>query len=54
MNGTTDNDRTLYFEEMPKNQFDLALFLEADRMRSLVINKENLASGAALKAQTPM
>ncbi len=42
MNGTTDNDRTLYFEEMPKNQLDLGLFLEADRMKSLVINKENL------------
>ena len=42
MNGTTDNDRTLYFEVMPKNQLDLGLFLEADRMKSLVINKENL------------
>jgi len=42
MNGTTDNDRTLYFEVMPKNQLDLGLFLEADRMRSLAINKDNL------------
>ncbi len=42
MNGTTDNDRTLYFEVMPKNQLDLALFLEADRMRSLKVTKENL------------
>jgi zinc protease len=42
MNGTTDNDRTLYFEVMPKNQLDLGLFLESDRMRSLVINKDNL------------
>ena len=42
MNGTTDNDRTLYFEILPKNQLDLGLFLEADRMRSLAINKENL------------
>jgi predicted Zn-dependent peptidase len=42
MNGTTDNDRTLYFEVMPKNQLDLGLFLEADRMRSLKITKENL------------
>jgi predicted Zn-dependent peptidase len=42
MNGTTDNDRTLYFEVMPKNQLDLALFLEADRMRSLRVTKENL------------
>jgi predicted Zn-dependent peptidase len=42
MNGTTNKDRTLYFETMPSNQLDLALFLEADRMRSLEITKENL------------
>jgi zinc protease len=42
MNGTTNKDRTLYFETLPSNQLDLALFLEADRMRSLAITKENL------------
>jgi predicted Zn-dependent peptidase len=42
MNGTTNKDRTLYFETMPSNQLDLALFLEADRMWSLEITKENL------------
>jgi len=42
MNGTTNKDRTLYYEVMPSNQLDLALFLEADRMRSLDINKGNL------------
>ncbi|HEX8844400.1 MAG TPA: pitrilysin family protein [Pyrinomonadaceae bacterium] len=42
MNGTTNEDRTNYFEALPANQLDLALFLEADRMRSLVISKENL------------
>src|SRR3989440_9329792 len=42
MNGTTNEDRTTYFEAMPANQLDLALFLESDRMRSLVINKANL------------
>src|ERR671921_323042 len=42
MNGTTDKDRTLYYEVLPANQLDLALFLEADRMRSLAITKENL------------
>ena len=42
MNGTTNKDRTLYFESLPTNQLDLGLYLEADRMRSLVINKENL------------
>jgi predicted Zn-dependent peptidase len=42
MNGTTNKERTLYFEVLPANQLDLALFLEADRMRSLVITKEAL------------
>src|SRR5215203_1879493 len=42
MNGTTNKERTLYFEILPSNQLDLALFLEADRMRSLVITKEAL------------
>jgi predicted Zn-dependent peptidase len=42
MNGTTSKDRTLYFETLPSNQLDLGLFLEADRMRSLEITKENL------------
>ena len=42
MNGTTNKDRTLYYEILPSNQLDLALFLEADRMRSLEITRENL------------
>ena len=42
MNGTTNEDRTTYFEELPKNQLDLGLFLEADRMRSLNITQSNL------------
>ena len=42
MNGTTNEDRTNYFEALPANQLDLALFLEADRMRSLAITKDNL------------
>jgi len=42
MNGTTSADRTNYFELMPANQIDLGLFMEADRMRSLVINQANL------------
>src|ERR1700722_17414558 len=37
MNGTTNEDRTTYFETLPKNQLDLGLFLEADRMRALNI-----------------
>jgi predicted Zn-dependent peptidase len=42
MNGTTSADITLYYETLPANQLELALFLEADRMRSLEITKENL------------
>src|SRR5438552_4763314 len=42
MNGTTNKERTLYYDTLPSNQLDLALFLEADRMRSLDIVKENL------------
>jgi zinc protease len=42
MNGTTSTDRTLYYEILPKNQLDLGLFLESDRMKSLAITKENL------------
>ena len=42
MNGTTDEERTLYYETLPANQLELALFLEADRMRALDITKENL------------
>jgi predicted Zn-dependent peptidase len=42
MNGTTNKDRTLYFETLPSNQLDLGIFLEADRMSSLEITRENL------------
>ena len=31
-NGTTDFDRTNYFEVVPKNELELALWLESDRM----------------------
>jgi zinc protease len=41
-NGTTNTDRTSYYEVLPKNQVDLGLFLEADRMHGLVITPENL------------
>jgi zinc protease len=42
MNGTTNEDRTNYYDLLPSNQLDLALFLESDRMKSLAITKENL------------
>ncbi len=36
INGTTDFDRTNYFETVPSNQLDLALWLESDRMGFLL------------------
>ena len=36
INGTTDYDRTNYFETIPANQLELALWLESDRMGYLV------------------
>lgn len=41
MNGSTREDRTNYFETLPSNRLNLALWLEADRMRSLAITQEN-------------
>ncbi|HET7663413.1 MAG TPA: pitrilysin family protein, partial [Rhodanobacteraceae bacterium] len=32
MNGTTDTDRTNYFETVPKSALDMALWMESDRM----------------------
>jgi zinc protease len=44
MNGTTWLDRTNYFETVPSHQLELALWLEADRMATLLgaLNQENL------------
>jgi zinc protease len=42
MNGTTDKDRTVYYETLPANQLDLGFFMESDRMRALAINQANL------------
>lgn len=36
MNGTTNSDRTNYFQTVPANQFEKMLWLEADRMGFLV------------------
>ena len=38
INGTTDFDRTNYFETLPSNQLELALWLESDRMGFLLEN----------------
>jgi len=40
-NGSTAEDRTNYFETIPSNRLNLALWLEADRMRALAITQEN-------------
>jgi zinc protease len=32
LNGSTSNDRTNYFEKLPSNNYELALWLESDRM----------------------
>ncbi|MEP7120009.1 MAG: pitrilysin family protein [Byssovorax sp.] len=41
LNGTTNPDRTNYFEMLPENELALGLFLEADRMKSLDISEAN-------------
>lgn len=41
LNGTTGDDRTNYYETVPANRVNLALWLEADRMRFLNVNEEN-------------
>src|SRR2546429_3516190 len=40
-NGSTAEDRTNYYETIPSNRLNLALWLEADRMRSLAITDED-------------
>ena len=42
VNGSTRFDYTNYFELLPSNGLELALWLEADRMRSLDVSAENL------------
>ncbi|HKO99285.1 MAG TPA: pitrilysin family protein [Pyrinomonadaceae bacterium] len=46
LNGSTNTDRTNYFEIVPSNFLELALFMEADRMGGLldVINETKLAN----------
>jgi zinc protease len=41
VNGTTNTDRTLYFEVVPSNRVNLALWLEAERMARLKVTAEN-------------
>ena len=41
INASTDFDRTIYWQTIPSNHLDRILWLEADRMASLVVNEEN-------------
>jgi zinc protease len=42
LNASITEDRTNYFQTMPPDRYNLALWLEADRMRSLQITEENM------------
>jgi zinc protease len=42
LNGSTHYDVTNYFESVPSNALERVLWLEADRMRSLKVDDENL------------
>ena len=41
LNGSTQDDRTNYFEVLPSNRYNMGLWLEADRMRSLTVSSTN-------------
>src|ERR1041384_8662566 len=44
VNGSTAEDRTNFYEELPSNRLNLGLWLEADRMRSLAVTDSNLTN----------
>ncbi|MCW2605380.1 MAG: peptidase domain protein [Frankiales bacterium] len=48
LNGSTHLDYTNYYEMLPSNATELALFLEADRMRSVALSQENLDNQVAV------
>ena len=48
LNGSTHSDFTNYYEMLPSGALELALFLEADRMRSPRITQENLRNQIAV------
>ena len=48
LNGSTHKDYTNYYEVLPSNAAELALFLEADRMRSIALTQENLDNQVAV------
>ena len=48
LNGSTRLDYTNYYEALPSNALERALFLEADRMRAPAVTDENLANQIAV------
>jgi zinc protease len=48
LNGTTSADRTNYFETLPSNELELAIWLEADRMRWLDVSAPNFENQRAV------
>jgi zinc protease len=42
LNATVNEDRTIYFQTVPPDRYNLALWLEADRMRALTVTFENM------------
>jgi zinc protease len=42
LNASITEDRTNYFQTLPPNRYNLGLWLESDRMRSLQITEENM------------
>ncbi len=42
-NGTTNQDRTAYYETVPSNRLNLAFWLESERMANLVVTEDNFS-----------
>lgn len=48
LNGSTHVDYTNYYEVLPSSATELAMFLEADRMRSVALTQDNLENQVAV------
>jgi len=48
LNGSTHLDYTNYYEVLPSSATELAMFLEADRMRSVALTQDNLDNQVAV------
>ncbi|HVY25704.1 MAG TPA: pitrilysin family protein [Polyangiaceae bacterium] len=48
LNGSTDADRTNFYEELPASELALGLWLEADRLRSLQVTEANFQNQRAV------